>query len=143
MQIKICFALIVFLIKPQDVIFINRILNFNTFGGGFISGGRLIIWCIFCLQVDRYITGGAYKCAGVGGLTVFVFFRVFINFRCLGPLLPGFHSFGVLTVLFSMTLQMNSISGIMVHFKGLFYISRKLPTYPSPKFKWKESVKGS
>ena len=32
---------------------------------------------------------------GGGGVTVPVFFRVFINFRSLGPLFPGFHSFGV------------------------------------------------
>ena len=37
------FCIDCFLIKPQNFIFINRLLNFNTFGGGFISGGGLII----------------------------------------------------------------------------------------------------
>ena len=69
---------------------------------------------------------------GGGGFTVFVFFRVFINFRCLGPLFPGFHSFGVLRVLFSMTLQMNSISGIMVHFKGIILHFAETAYLPLP-----------
>lgn len=43
---------------------------------------------------------------------------VFCNFRCLGPLFSRFHSFGVQGVFLFRTLQMYSISGVMVHFKG-------------------------